>query len=68
VYEPPPFAVNAIGRKRWSVLIACVVAESRTMLNFAIEPVALTLSTAPASPRAGAAVIAGRLARLPSDA
>ena len=47
------------------MFIACVVAESRTMLNFAIEPVASTVSRAPASPSAGAAVIAGRGARLP---
>ena len=47
------------------MFIACVVADSRTMLNFAIAPVANTVSVRPASPSAGAAVIAGRLARLP---
>ena len=48
------------------MLIACVVAESRTMLNFAIEPVALMAIVSPAWPIAGAAVIAGRGAALPS--
>ena len=61
-------AAKVTGRKRWSVFIACVVAESRTMLNFAIVPVANTVSEEPASPSAGAAVIAGRGARLPFDA
>ncbi len=37
------------------------------MLNFAIVPVANTVISPPASPIAGAAVIAGRLARLPSE-
>jgi hypothetical protein len=50
------------------VLIECVVAETRIMLNFAIDPVAVAAIEWPAAVVAGAAVICGRTAGLLSGA
>ena len=68
MYEPPPFAVNATGRKRWSVLSECEVAEIRIIVNFGIPLFAVTAIEAPAWVCAGAALTVGRTAGLLSGA
>ena len=52
--------------RRWSLLTVCVVDDRRTMANEATAPLVLTLATWPYCTLAGAAVIAGRVAALPS--
>ena len=56
------------GTNRWSVLVACVVADRRTIVKRATSPLVCTLMPPPACVVSGALVMAGRVAGEPSAA